>query len=159
MLAHNATYDALGFDHHGHVDAIALLDRTFDTKILAHLKLIPGAVLRVVSGTASKNLSFHHVDKSAPDSDSALKELFKQNKWSVQQGWKNIPAAHPTLVHYAGTDVILTVIFLSCVMRSNDRLWITWLSMSTRFCKNLLRLWNVVVCELMWITLSNLLRV
>jgi DNA polymerase-1 len=107
LLAHNASFDALGLDRHGHVDAIKLLERTFDTKILAHLadprNRSEGGV-----GHGLKNLAAHHVDKSAPDSDAALKNLFKENKWSVQQGWLNIPAAHPTLVHYAGMDVILT---------------------------------------------------
>lgn len=107
LLAHNATYDALGLDRHNHVDAIRLLDRTYDTKILAHLA-DPRSRAEGGVGHGLKNLAAHHVDKAAPDSDSALKDLFKQNKWSVQEGWKNIPAAHPTLVHYAGTDVILT---------------------------------------------------
>jgi len=107
LLAHNAAYDAIGLDRHGHVDAIKILDRTFDTKILAHLA-DPRSRAEGGVGHGLKNLSFHHVDKSAPDSDSALKDLFKANKWSVKEGWKNIPASHPTLVHYAGTDVILT---------------------------------------------------
>lgn len=107
LLAHNATFDALGLDRHNHVDAIAILDRTFDTKILAHLA-DPRSRAEGGVGHGLKNLAFHHVDKSAPDSDTALKDLFKQNKWSVQEGWRNIPPAHPTLVHYAGTDVILT---------------------------------------------------
>ena len=107
LLAHNASFDALGLDRHGHVDALKLLDRTFDTKILAHLADPRGRQEGGV-GHGLKNLAAFHVDKSAPDSDGALKALFKQNKWSVQQGWKLIPPAHPTLVHYAGTDVILT---------------------------------------------------
>ena len=107
LLAHNAAYDAIGLDRHGHVDAIKILGRTFDTKILSHLA-DPRSRVEGGVGHGLKNLAFHHVDKSAPDSDSALKDLFKRNKWSVKQGWKNIPAAHPTLVHYAGTDVILT---------------------------------------------------
>ena len=107
LLAHNAAYDALGLDRHGHADAIRLIERTFDTKILAHLA-DPRSRVEGGVGHGLKALSFHHVDKSAPDSDTALKQLFKENKWSIKEGWKNIPAAHPTLVHYAGTDVILT---------------------------------------------------
>jgi DNA polymerase-1 len=107
LLAHNATFDALGLDRHNHVDAIELLARTYDTKILSHLA-DPRSRQEGGVGHGLKNLAAHHVDKSAPDSDSALKEVFQQNKWSVQQGWKNIPATHPTLVQYAGMDVILT---------------------------------------------------
>lgn len=107
LLAHNAAFDSIGLDRHGHVDALKLLDRTFDTKILAHLA-DPRSRVEGGVGHGLKNLAAHYVDKSAPDSDSALKELFKQNKWSTQQGWKLIPPTHPTLVHYAGTDVILT---------------------------------------------------
>lgn len=107
LLAHNAAFDAIGLDRHGHVDALELLSRTYDTKILAHLA-DPRSRAEGGVGHGLKNLSAHHVDKSAPDSDSALKEIFKQNKWSIQEGWKNIPASHPTLVQYAGMDVILT---------------------------------------------------
>jgi DNA polymerase-1 len=107
LLAHNAVFDALGLDRHDHVDAIELLDRTYDTKILSHLA-DPRSRVEGGVGHGLKNLAAHHVDKSAPDSDQALKDLFKQQKWSVKEGWRNIPAAHPTLVHYAGTDVILT---------------------------------------------------
>ena len=107
LLAHNAVFDALGLDRHNHVDAIELLDRTYDTKILSHLA-DPRSRVEGGVGHGLKNLAAHHVDKSAPDSDQALKDLFKQQKWSVKEGWRNIPASHPTLVHYAGTDVILT---------------------------------------------------
>ena len=107
LLAHNATFDALGLDRHGHVDALEILDRTFDTRILAHLA-DPRSRAEGGVGHGLKNLAAFHVDKSAPDSDGALKDLFKRQKWSIQQGWKNIPADHPTLVHYAGVDVILT---------------------------------------------------
>jgi DNA polymerase-1 len=107
LLAHNANFDALGLDRHGHVDALEILDRTFDTRILAHLA-DPRSRAEGGVGHGLKNLAAFHVDKSAPDSDGALKDLFKRQKWSIQQGWKNIPADHPTLVHYAGVDVILT---------------------------------------------------
>jgi len=107
LLAHNAAYDTLALDRHNHVDALEMLDRTFDTKILAHLA-DPRSRSEGGVGHGLKVLSTFHVDPSAPDSDSALKDLFKKQGWSIQEGWKNIPAAHPTLVHYAGTDVILT---------------------------------------------------
>lgn len=107
LLAHNATFDALGLDRHGHVDAIALLERTYDTKILSHLT-DPRSRVEGGVGHGLKNLSAYYVDKTAPDSESALKEVFKSQGWNNQQGWKNIPATHPTLVQYAGMDVILT---------------------------------------------------
>tara|TARA_B100000902_G_scaffold26214_1_gene31548 strand:+ start:22365 stop:24296 length:1932 start_codon:yes stop_codon:yes gene_type:complete len=107
LLAHNAAYDTLGLDRHGHVDAIEMLERTYDTKILAHLA-DPRSRSEGGVGHGLKMLSTFHVDPSAPDSDSALKDIFKKQGWSIQEGWKNIPASHPTLVHYAGTDVILT---------------------------------------------------
>lgn len=107
LLAHNATFDALGLDRHGHVDALDILARTFDTKILSHLA-DPRSRVEGGVGHGLKNLAAHHVDKSAPDSDAALKQIFKEHKWSNKEGWKNIPAAHPTLVQYAGMDVILT---------------------------------------------------
>jgi len=107
LLAHNAAYDTLGLDRHGHVDAIEMLERTYDTKILSHLA-DPRSRSEGGVGHGLKILSTYHVDPSAPDSDSALKDIFKKQGWSIQEGWKNIPASHPTLVHYAGTDVILT---------------------------------------------------
>lgn len=107
LLAHNAVFDALGLDRHNHVDAIDILDRTYDTKILSHLA-DPRSRVEGGVGHGLKNLAAHHVDKSAPDSDQALKDLFKRQNWSVKEGWRKIPATHPTLVHYAGTDVILT---------------------------------------------------
>ena len=107
LLAHNATFDSLGLDKYGYVDAIALLKRTYDTKVLSHLvdprNRVEGGV-----GHGLKNLAAYYVDSSSPDSESALKELFRQQGWSVREGWKNIPATHPTLVQYAGMDVILT---------------------------------------------------
>jgi DNA polymerase-1 len=107
LLAHNATFDALGLDRHGHVDAIALLERTFDTKVLSHLA-DPRSRVEGGVGHGLKNLSAYHVDKSAPDSETALKDLFKSQGWNNAQGWKNVPPTHPTLVQYAGMDVILT---------------------------------------------------
>ena len=107
LLAHNATYDALGLDRHGHVDAIELLKRSFDTKILSHLA-DPRSRVEGGVGHGLKNLAAFHVDKSAPDSQSALKKIFKENGWSDKDGWRKIPATHPTMVHYAGMDVVLT---------------------------------------------------
>jgi len=107
LLAHNASFDALGLDRHGHVDAMEILKRTYDTRILSHL-CDPRSRVEGGVGHGLKNLAAFHVDKSSPDSDIALKQLFKQQGWNVKDGWKNIPPAHPTLVQYAGMDVILT---------------------------------------------------
>ena len=107
LLAHNAAYDALGLDRHGHVDAIELLKRTYDTKILSHLA-DPRSRKEGGVGHSLKGLAAFHVDKSAPDSQTALKKIFKDNGWSDKDGWRLIPATHPTMVHYAGMDVVLT---------------------------------------------------
>jgi len=107
LLAHNASYDALALERHGHVSSNDLLKRTYDTKILSHLA-DPRSRSEGGVGHGLKNLSAFHVDSNAPDADAALKKIFKDNKWTIKEGWKNIPADHPTLVHYAGMDVVLT---------------------------------------------------
>jgi DNA polymerase-1 len=107
LLAHNASYDALALERHGHVVSNELLKRTYDTKILSHLA-DPRSRSEGGVGHGLKNLAAFHVDKNAPDGQTALKKIFRDNKWSDKEGWKNIPATHPTLVHYAGMDVVLT---------------------------------------------------
>ena len=105
LLAHNASYDSLALERHGHVSSNEILKRTYDTKILSHLA-DPRSRSEGGVGHGLKNLSAFHVDKNAPDADGALKKIFKDNKWTIKEGWKNIPADHPTLVHYAGMDVV-----------------------------------------------------
>lgn len=107
LLAHNATFDALGLDRHGYVDAVKLLKRTFDTAILSRLA-DPRSRKEGGVGHRLKDLAAHHVDPASPDSEKALKDVFKQQKWKEKDGWLLIPPTHPTLVHYGGMDVILT---------------------------------------------------
>ena len=57
LLARNAAYDAIGLDRHGHADAIKIIERTFDTKILAHLA-DPRSRVEGGVGHGLKNLSF-----------------------------------------------------------------------------------------------------
>lgn len=107
LLAHNATYDALTLDRFGYVDALDMLERTHDTYILAHLA-DPRGIKDGGSGHKLSHLSWRYVDETAPDSDLALKQLFKSMKWKISDGYRKIPATHPTLVQYAGMDVIVT---------------------------------------------------
>lgn len=107
LLAHNSTYDALTLDKHGHVDALKLLERSHDTYIFSHLA-DPRGIKEGGTGHKLSNLTWAHVDESAPDSDVALRQLFKSMKWKKGEGYSRIPATHPTLVQYAGMDVILT---------------------------------------------------
>ena len=109
IIAHNATYDALVIDSQGWRNGLELLERMHDTRILSHLvdprSKSEGANL---PGHGLKDLARHYVDENAADSDKALKKLFKDNGWKIADGWKKIPKYHPTLIHYAGLDVILT---------------------------------------------------
>ena len=107
LLAHNTLYDALGLERHGHVSSNEILKRTYDTKILAHLA-DPRPRRDGGVGHGLKNLASFHVDKDSKDGDEALKKIFRENKWTIEEGWKKIPADHPTFVYYGGLDTILT---------------------------------------------------
>ena len=107
LLAHNAPFDALGLDHWGCVDALDLLARTYDTAVLSRIA-DPRSKKEGGIGHGLKALATSYVDPNAPDSDRALKDVFKAQKWKIADGWRLIPPKHPTLIHYGGMDVILT---------------------------------------------------
>ena len=60
------------------------------------------------TGRGLKELSAHYVDRSAPDSQTALKDQFKALGYKFSEGWAKIDRWDPVLVLYAGIDVILT---------------------------------------------------
>ena len=108
LVAHNATYDALVLHASGCVAAPrAILERCHDTRILSHLT-DPRGAREGGTGHGLKALGAAYVDDTAPDSDQALKNVFKAQGWKIKDGWSKIPATHPTLVQYAGLDTILT---------------------------------------------------
>lgn len=107
LLAHNSTYDALVLDSLGMVNALELLERTRDTYILSHLA-DPRGIKDGSTGHKLAHLSWRYVDESAPDSDLALNQLFKSMGWKKGSGYRLIPKTHPTLIQYAGMDVIVT---------------------------------------------------
>jgi DNA polymerase-1 len=108
LVAHNATYDALVLHSSGCVESPrAILERCHDTRILSHLA-DPRGSREGGTGHGLKALGAAYVDDTAPDSDEALKNVFKSQGWKLKDGWSKIPSTHPTLVQYAGLDTILT---------------------------------------------------
>ncbi len=107
LIMHNATFDMLVIDHKVGLPLEAMLDRTFDTKILAHL-LDPRTEMEGGTGHSLKRLAEVWVDAGAPDSQRALEDRFRELKANKSTGWAVIDAHDPVLLKYAGVDTILT---------------------------------------------------
>lgn len=107
LVMHNATFDMLVLDRHAGVALEEIRGKTFDTRILAHL-LDPRTEAEGGMGHGLKRLAALWVDSSAPDSEQALKDRFRELKTSVAEGWAMISAHDPVLLKYAGVDTMLT---------------------------------------------------
>jgi len=107
LIAHNATYDWLVIDKHVGVSLEQMADRTFDTRILAHL-LDPRSESEGGLGHSLKRLAEVWVDSTAPDGQAALKERFRELKATIDTGWAIIDENDPVLLEYAGIDCLLT---------------------------------------------------
>jgi DNA polymerase-1 len=107
LIAHNAAYDWLVVDKHVGVSLERMADRTFDTRVLAHL-IDPRTESEGGLGHSLKRLAEVWVDSSAPDGQAALKERFRELKATIDTGWAIIDEHDPVLLKYAGIDVLLT---------------------------------------------------
>jgi DNA polymerase-1 len=107
LIMHNAPYDWLVIDRHVGFSLEKMADRTFDTRILAHL-LDPRTESEGGLGHSLKRLAEVWVDSTAPDGGAALKERFRELKATVDTGWAVIDENDPVLLEYAGIDVLLT---------------------------------------------------
>lgn len=114
LVAHNATFDLLILDRFGLAPAEASFPRTTDTSILAHL-LDPRERGEGGTGRKLKDLASVYVASDAPDSDVALKRIFRENRWKVAEGYARIPVDHEDFIRYAGLDVILTARLLEAL--------------------------------------------
>lgn len=106
FTVHNASYDLQVLDRHLGVKIEELADRTFDTRILAHL-LDPRARSEGGAGLGLKDLASIYVDSTAPDTTGDLTAVFRSLGLKKADGWAAIPIDHETFVRYAGLDPIL----------------------------------------------------
>ena len=107
IVMHNAAFDALVLYVWLELEPALLLSCTTDTRILAHL-LDPRTEHEGGDGHGLKPLSKVWVDGSAPDSERALKDRFRELGVSQAEGWALLDPRDPVLVRYGGLDVILT---------------------------------------------------
>lgn len=107
FVIHNAAFDAQVLGRCGLADMDALLAKTFDTRLLAHL-IDPRGREEGGTGLGLKDLSAVYVDASAPDTAKDLHEVFRRDyKTTIAEGWSVIDVDHPTYVLYAGLDVLI----------------------------------------------------
>lgn len=112
MVMHNATFDCLVIDRVGLGLVEQVMPRVVDTRLMAHL-VDPRQQQDGGVGHGLKALAQHYVDPEAPDSDRALKDVFRSLGLKAAEGFAQVPIDNPELVHYAGMDVILTARLLA----------------------------------------------
>ena len=106
---HNATFDRLVLDRAGVLPLVGLSTAEWeDTRLQAHL-LDPRAKQEGGLGHGLKDLSDFWIDSSASaEGQEALRAVFKENRWSKDEGWSKIDLDQEDFVRYAGLDAILT---------------------------------------------------
>ncbi|UJQ87179.1 hypothetical protein SEA_BAILEYBLU_41 [Arthrobacter phage BaileyBlu] len=109
---HHAAYDLKVIDRHLGVTIEELNERTFDTRIFAHL-LDPRQPHEGGAGLALKPLSSIYVDNEAEDTQAGLYAEFRKitnpetgKKCTKDNGWRWIPYENELYIRYAGLDVI-----------------------------------------------------
>lgn len=107
VVMHNSPFDCLHLARLVDSPVEYFMTNVADTQIFAHL-LDPRDKIDGGTGKGLKECSAHYVDSSAPDSQSALKVRFKELGYKMSEGFAKIDRWDPTLVLYAGIDVILT---------------------------------------------------
>ena len=107
VVMHNSPFDCLHLAQLVNCPVESFMVNVADTQIFAHL-LDPRDRIDGGTGKGLKECSAHYVDPSAPDGQSALKARFKELGFKVAEGFAKIDKWDPTLVLYAGIDVILT---------------------------------------------------
>ena len=109
VIFHNATFDMLVLDQMLGYKLEKFEGRVLDTRLLAHL-LDPRAEGEGgAPGHSLKRLASIWVDASAPDSQQALKDRFREMRVTVAEGFAAISRNDDVLLRYAGIDVLLTV--------------------------------------------------
>lgn len=107
FIIHNAAFDVQVLDVAGLAPMDTLLERTYDTKIMAHLR-DPRQPQEGGIGLGLKQLSSFFVDATAPDTQTGLNDVFRREyKATKVTGWALIDIDHPLYVTYAGLDVLL----------------------------------------------------
>ena len=106
-VLHNAPFDLLALDTVGLINLERMEGHVFDTRIMAHI-LDPRMEAEGGIGHSLKRLAQVWVDDTASDGQTELNEVFRKNGWKQAEGWSKIDIDHPTYLHYAGMDVILT---------------------------------------------------
>lgn len=107
VVMHNSPFDCLHLAKLVDTHVETFMTNVADTQIFAHL-LDPRDKMDGGTGKGLKECSAHYVDSSAPDGQSALKARFKELGYKMNEGFAKIDKWDPTLVLYAGIDVILT---------------------------------------------------
>ena len=109
FVMHNATFDMLVIDQTLGYRMENFEGRVLDTRILAHLLDPRSEGEGGAPGHSLKRLASIWVDSSAPDSQQALKDRFREMRVSVAEGFASIARNDDVLLRYAGIDVLLTV--------------------------------------------------
>ncbi|MEV6399639.1 DNA polymerase [Streptomyces sp. NPDC051907] len=121
VLIHNAPFDWLVLDAHAGIALESLAPRTTDTKLKAGL-VDPRQPQEGGIGTGLKPLSAFYVDRTAPDTQGDLTQVFRSLGLTKATGWAGIALDHPTYNLYAGLDCILTARLDPCLTVELDRL-------------------------------------
>ena len=109
LVMHNAPFDICVLAQTDHAPLEALLDKTYDTYILAHLLDSRTAGEDGAPGLTLKSLAQIYVDPDAADGQAELYAIFRALGRNKGTGW-----SHPDLpnyevyLRYAGLDVIYT---------------------------------------------------
>jgi len=109
FIMHNATFDMLVIDQTLGYRMENFEGRVLDTRILAHLLDPRSEGEGGAPGHSLKRLASIWVDSSAPDSQQALKDRFREMRVSVAEGFASIARNDDVLLRYAGIDVLLTI--------------------------------------------------
>lgn len=107
LVCHNSSHDLHVADKHYGMLLEDVHPKTLDTFLLSHI-IDPRSELDGGVGHGLKNLATFYVDTDAADGDKLLKQVFKDNKWTGDTGWCEIPEDNETFVLYSGLDTILT---------------------------------------------------
>lgn len=108
LTGHNFSgFDAQVADVHLGIALEVLAAKATDTMILAKL-IDPRQRMEGGIGAGLKDLSAAYIDPAAPDTQDGLKEVFKDLKLKIADGFAQVPLEHPTYLEYGLLDVILT---------------------------------------------------
>lgn len=102
---HNAPFDLLSIDVTGLYPLHLMEDKYHDTRLMCHL-LDPRSKMDGGIGFGLKEQSARHIDPTAPDTQSDLKDEFHKIGATLATGWGLIDTSNRKYLLYAGLDVI-----------------------------------------------------